>query len=132
MKKLGLFLFAAFLVSLIVSPSFALRDQDDFYSPWQFLCETASGTNSAAYVTLEALNSDQNVFIDQVIVKTDKDDALLTITTYAPTATAWSVTAESTKVELNLKDMTGATASAEVQTLGSGNPLIPLWLHQPH
>ena len=106
-------------------PSLAVNQ---YNYPWQNLCAAANGTTSG-YVSFEALNDSQNIFIDQITVKTDKADAALYITTYSPTATAWcSVESATNAVVLNLSALTGASVSEEVQVLGSGDPLIPLWV----
>jgi len=131
MKKFLIGLLALFVVAC--GSAFA-ADYSNYNYPWQNLCASDSQVTAAtatlgAFVSFEALNDGQNVIIDFITIKTDKGDATVYITTYAPTASAWiQVASAENVVVFDMSALTGASVSEEVQTLGSRNSMIPLWV----
>ena len=125
MKKIfALYFLTVFAFSVLLGGiAIAKTNEQDFYSPWQFICRGVAGT-TAAEVTIEAF-ADQNVIIDKIYISTDKPSALVTIFHMTREATAFN--------PYRVSDIAFTLASSfagtgEIQVLGSGNPEIPLWI----
>lgn len=118
MKKFLIGLFVLFAFCLLATPS-----QAEFNYPWQNISQgTASTTNETVYVTIEALNDNQSVFIDSIVARSDTANALITITSYDVDTSSWEATGSAVAL-LHLP-----AGTTEVTQLGSGNPLIPLFV----